>query len=41
MKAYTKGANVYALAKKYGIEPSTLYRALRDVGVSFKRGNGK
>ena len=41
VKAYIKGANVYALAYRYGIEPSTLYRALRSEGFKFKRGNGK
>ena len=41
VKAYSKGANVYALAYKYGIEPSTLYRALRSIGIKFARGNGK
>lgn len=41
VKAYFPGANVYALAKKYEIEPSTLYRALRSIGHKFKRGNGK
>lgn len=33
--------NVYALAKKFGITPSTLYRALKKKGYKFKRGNHK
>ncbi len=41
VKAYMAGADVYALAKRFGIAPTTLYRALRKIGFKFKRGNGK
>ena len=41
MKAYYKGADVYALAARFGITPSTLYRALALLGFKFKRGNAK
>ena len=37
VKAYYKGADVYALADRYGITPSTLYRALKDLGFKFNR----
>jgi transposase-like protein len=39
--AYMPGADVYALAKKFGISPSNLYRALKHEGYKFKRGNHK
>jgi len=41
VKAYLPGTSIYALAKKYGITPSTLYRALRAKGTKFQRGNHK
>lgn len=33
LKLYTRGANVYKLAAKVGISPTTLYRALKLRGL--------
>jgi DNA-binding phage protein len=41
IKEYKPGKNVYAIAAKHGIQPTTLYRALKLEGFTFKRGNGK
>lgn len=35
------GADVYALAKRFGVSTSNLYRVLKEAGYKFKRGNGR
>jgi len=40
VKAYMPGADVYALARKFGVSTSNLYRALKKQGFKFKR-NGR
>ena len=41
IREYKPGKNVYALAAKHGIQPTTLYRALGALGFTFRKGNGK
>jgi len=41
VRAYRPGADVYALARKFDVSPSTLYRALKLKGFKFRRGNHK
>ena len=38
---YRKGMDVYALARRCGVSPSNLYRALKSKGYNFKKANGK
>ena len=41
LMAYMPGGDVYAIARKFGVSPSNLYRALRAKGIKFRRGNHK
>lgn len=39
LKLWKKGASVYALAKKVGLDPSSLYKALKRAGkINGKNG---
>jgi Mor family transcriptional regulator len=41
VRAYMPGTNVYALARKFRISTSNLYRALKLKGYKFRKGNHK